>query len=411
MDPQASGTSGRAQGAHDRLLSAEQIANALRLNILRVIGVAAFLVLEHLPLQETSHHWEQAPRLLLPFYLGAAVLLLAASLKVPPVARASRLAVPVLDMPMVFFIQYMNVMHATAPRAVGNFSLAIFLCLIPLAALSLERLQIVLALLIALVLQQILHLEAGEPLFGRLGGAVLLIGVTTLCDYARRRRADMVWALCGEQLKRERLGRYFSPTVAEEIQRMGDEASKAHLSEVTVLFSDLRDFTTLAERMETAAIVELLNEYFEEMVTVVFEHGGTLDKYIGDGLMVYFGAPVSQEDHAARAVRCALAMRGKLEAFNAARPPQLALRMGIGIHTGSAVVGSIGAPHRREYTAIGDTVNLAARIEQLCKVHGVDILVSQEASRAAGGVTAFRLVGETPVKGRAASVEIHAPAG
>jgi len=176
-----------------------------------------------------------------------------------------------------------------------------------------------------------------------------------------------------------------------------------------VLFSDLRDFTTLAEKMDTPEIVALLNDYFEEMVGVVFEHGGTLDKYIGDGLMVYFGAPVAQDDHAARAVRCALAMQERLTGFNAAKNTRAPLLMGIGIHTGPAVVGSIGASHRREYTAIGDTVNVAARIEQLCKPLNETILISEDTRSRSGDVVALRSVSQCTVKGRGAAVQVFSP--
>lgn len=393
----------------DRLLHAEQLANALKLNIVRLVGVSVFLFLELLPANATSHRLAQMPLTLLTIYVGVALMLMLLARKSARVARVSRLAIPFLDMPMLFFIQHFNLLHAAVPRGVGNFTLAIYIIYILLAALSLDRWQIALAAATAATLQLCIHLQAGESLHGIIGGAFLLFLVTAMCDLARRQRLEMVWALCGEQLRRERLGRYFSPQVATEIEKNTEGIPDAQLCEVTVLFSDLRDFTALAERLDTSTIVTLLNDYFEHMVSVVFEHGGTLDKYIGDGLMVYFGAPVAQDDHGARAVRCAMAMRQSLIKYNAARSSQPLLRMGIGIHSGTAVVGSIGASHRREYTAIGDTVNLAARIQELCKTCKEDILVSLATKSRASSVANFREVTDCTVKGRTAPVQIFTP--
>lgn len=397
-------------GAFDRLLRAEQLMNSHRLNLLRVLGTSAFVVLEWLSGQGRSQPMDYAVLWLLTGYGLLALALWLLGRRSDRVAMVSRLGIPFLDMPAVFCIQHFNLLQNEVPRAVGNFSLAVFIVFVLLAALSLERWQILLAAVMAVALQIALHVQAGETVYGMLGGVILIACVTTLCDFARRRREDMVWALCGEQLRRERLGRYFSPLVATAIEKTGDGMTVALQCEVTVLFSDLRDFTTLAERLDTPEIVTLLNDYFEHMVGVVFEHGGTLDKYIGDGLMIYFGAPVAQEDHAARAVRCALAMQQSLVTYNSSHPARAPLRMGIGIHTGTAVVGSIGASHRREYTAIGDTVNLAARIEQLCKPHQETILLSLDTKRLAGEAVKFREVTECTVKGRTASVQVFAPA-
>jgi adenylate cyclase len=145
------------------------------------------------------------------------------------------------------------------------------------------------------------------------------------------------------------------------------------------------------------------------MVDVVFEHGATLDKYLGDGMMAYFGAPFVQPDHAARAVRCALAMQAALARLNVERSSRVEppLRMGIGIHTGMVVVGDIGACRRREYTAIGDAVNVAARIEGLTKSQGVDVLVSDATRRHAGGAFAFSPVRAVALRGRAETVATH----
>jgi adenylate cyclase len=133
--------------------------------------------------------------------------------------------------------------------------------------------------------------------------------------------------------------------------------------EVTVLFADLSGFTRIAENMAPRDVTAMLNQLFGFLTEEVFREGGTLDKFIGDAVMAFFGAPLDQPDHAACAVRAARALMARLEAFNASRDPAARLGLRIGINSGPVIVGDVGAQERRDYTVIGDTVNVASRLE------------------------------------------------
>ena len=146
------------------------------------------------------------------------------------------------------------------------------------------------------------------------------------------------------------------------------------------------------------------------MSTVIFRHGGTLDKFVGDGLMAYFGAPVAQEDQSDRAIRCAIEMQQAVNFFNIEREGrgESALRIGIGIHTGLAMVGVIGSDKRKEYTAVGDSVNVAARVEGLTKVYGRPLLISAETLDQTKGTYAVDRVGDIEITGSVKSLEMFA---
>jgi adenylate cyclase len=184
---------------------------------------------------------------------------------------------------------------------------------------------------------------------------------------------------------------------------------------VTVLFADIRDFTPYNETHSPREVVGLLNAYFTAIVPIIEKHGGTLMQYVGDGIMVLFGAPLTSEEHAWRAVQTALAMVQRVHSLRevwAKKFDNPGFRIGIGIHTGSVIVGTVGSPRRLDYTAIGDTVNAAARIESENKSRGTEILISAETYRALPLEDRQRLGGDpeplpVEVKGKKEKLLLH----
>jgi adenylate cyclase len=177
---------------------------------------------------------------------------------------------------------------------------------------------------------------------------------------------------------------------------------------VTILFSDIRGYTTLTENLEASDVVALLNQYFETMVEAVFSHEGTLDKFIGDALMAVFGAPLPLRDnHAWMAVKSALDMRRRLKEFNQMRPDEPQIRIGIGMSSGEVVSGNIGSQKRMDYTVIGDGVNLSSRLEQITKQYGCDIIISEMTYHLCQDKIWVRELDRVRVKGKNQAVSIY----
>lgn len=402
--------------AVEQALASERLRNTRLINAGRFAGLSFVLVLNWVGKARRLSYIGPSPVLLLAWWAMAGVALWG-SRRDERIARLSALVIPIIDMPLLFVLlsglvaRLQAVGFADDATVVAGSCAIFYVLFVFLAAGLLSGWQLGLAAVMAVCLT--LALE-------RLGGVdptMVLFSVTGvgfsvgLARSASQRSTQLVEAVMVEQLRRERLGRYFSPEVAAQLLRRGESAAAGESRELSILFSDIRDFTSLSETRTSENVVALLNEYLERMVAVIFEHGGTLDKYMGDGIMAYFGAPVSQGDHAERAVRCALAMQAALETLNdeRRRRAEPELRMGIGVHTGTVVVGDIGAAQRREYTIIGDAVNVAARIEELTKVHGMPVLVSEETRRQVGDTLAFSPAPPARVKGKSEPIACFAP--
>ena len=221
----------------------------------------------------------------------------------------------------------------------------------------------------------------------------------------------MTAGLADRDRVRELLGKVVSPEIAAQLLR-SEAVLGGEEREVTILFSDLRNFTGLSESLVPAEVLALLNRYLDRMSTIVEEHHGVVDKYIGDAIMALFGAPVDDPAAADHALAAALAMNAALGTLNnelaAEGQPQLAV--GIGINTAPVVAGNMGSRRRLNYTVIGDGVNVAARLQALTKEPGYQarILISESTLRAARDQYATRALGEVAVRGRAGTVRLFA---
>jgi adenylate cyclase len=232
--------------------------------------------------------------------------------------------------------------------------------------------------------------------------------LTALANYAavaveRLRNATRVEE---ERRMRGRLERYHSPAVIEEVMKRGEAGAEiegvTHLreAEVTVLFGDLVGFTELSERSRPEEVAEVLEGYFTYSVEAIFAAGGTLDKFIGDCVMAFFGAPMPQSDHAVRAVRAGVEIQRALKVWNAQRQEQglPAVIARIALNSGPVVVGDIGSNRRVDYTVLGNTVNVAARLEQAVARPG-EVVIGAETFRLLGGEFATEALGEVQLKG------------
>ena len=261
-------------------------------------------------------------------------------------------------------------------------------------------------------------------------GAVALLGIiVTVFAYVAFVYAD-VWmrALAGTlalvvgygitvvdhfvraQRERRRLSQFFSPEVLREVVRHRHERSLGSSRRlVTVLFCDIRGFTALSEKLEPEEVAAMLREYLTEMTEVIFKHGGTVDKYMGDCVMALYNVPFEDPDHVMNAMQTALELQERTLQVSARWEARLGavIRSGIGINTGEAVVGTMGSRQRLEYTAIGDTINLGSRLESLTKEYGVAIIISEFTQQRLQGGFLTRELGQVTVRGKTQPVKIY----
>jgi adenylate cyclase len=302
--------------------------------------------------------------------------------------------------------------HLTRPQHIIVIELFAFLLVGVIAGLVMTRLNVIgqLACGVAMAVGWVLLDQ-----FVLFANGLVVYTVLPIFQIFLTLLAVALWRFLTEQRGREAtkqaFGRYLAPAVMEQVLTHPEEYLKlgGRRYEATVMFSDIRGFTTISEALTPEELGMLLNRYMTPMTNIVFEFGGTLDKYIGDAVMAFWGAPLEQPDHALRAARASLKMLGVVEELNkdfeAAGLPRIAI--GIGLSSGPMTIGNMGSDDHFSYTALGDRVNLGSRLEGQTKDYGVDIIVSDATYQLIKDVMMCRELGALRVKGKYEPVRIY----
>ena len=293
--------------------------------------------------------------------------------------------------------------------------LAILVGVVILGALILVRLRPVLGLLVASLVFALYGAVAAFLLFRH---QIIMDMIEPMLAVALLWVGSILYRYLVVEKQRRKVRATFSRFVSREVvDTILDSGRVIELGgetrEVTIFFSDIFDFTPISESMTPAEIVEMLNEYFTGMTDIIFRSGGTVNKYIGDAIMAFYGAPVPLPDASARAVRACLEMREAMVLFNEARERYdiPAIRIGMGLHKGQVLVGNIGSPRQMEYTVIGDAVNVGSRIEGLTRELSTDFLISEAVYQDVKNLITAQTFSPVDIKGKSEKIVVHGVTG
>jgi adenylate cyclase len=309
-----------------------------------------------------------------------------------------------------FFVSMTWIAQSIGEQAHPEIVLVTFAVLIAFSVARVRRLHAITSTVVSIVSVAVISYFQGwaHPVFTPFACSCLFALGILITQTNQRIRNMFV-----EIRQRENLSRFLPRQVVEKVMKSGGLSLQPVQREVTVLFSDIRSFTSMSESMPPQEVLEFLDDYFGHMGQIVRGHEGMLNKFLGDGLLAVWGVPDNQEDHAERGLKAAMDMRRKMVEINEDRVRLgiPAFKIGIGLHTGIVAAGMLGGADQREYTVIGDAVNLASRIEGLTKTVGTDILASESTWTQGGRRFRGERIGEEHVKGRDAGVVVYAVGG
>lgn len=402
----------------DQEIEEERKRSSIALNKLRLVAIIAFFVFHIFMGYYVNATSFRGKELFFLTHLGIALSLFFLPSQNITVQFLRKYSIALFDIPVTYLLlrSWLQVLNGSAAQhLLSALGLSFMIFIINMSGLLFSKRVTVPASVVALFSVLDLFSRTNPPPH-IMGTAAVLVGIscyTSITVSTRLKNLVRITAL--KQSANEKFFRYFTPEVAAAIQNNeGVLDSWKRTVDVTVIFTDIRDFTRITSKISDTQAIDLLNEIHEHLVSCIFLTGGTLDKYLGDGVMAYFGAPVKSENHAQKAIECALMMRSEIEIYNKKRTARGAepIHIGIGINTGPAIIGDIGAEIRREFTIIGDTVNTASRIESLTKYHHVDILLtSTTRERIAATVHdeakySFRSLGRNEIRGSGVTLEV-----